>query len=216
MRRMAAGASLLISGYYLVTIVTHLVLPGDDTVYTRMLMFVCLATIPIGFMMAMIGGRDRLPLLAAKAKEMARGGPASVLLLAGLVLLLLVMPVGMLAGIWLGMGLRVGLMFALYFAPVIARLALAHARVSVRTAVVQGVLYFASFFTGIGIVFILDLLGYGSGSYAEHLQVIWPGYGSAAEMFFSVCVFTLLNQVIEFGYAARGLLGKGAGLPVRR
>jgi len=27
-------------------------------------------------MMAMIGGRDRLPLLASKAKEMARVGPA--------------------------------------------------------------------------------------------------------------------------------------------
>ena len=105
MYRAAAGASLLISGYYIVTIVTHLVRPGDNTGYTRMLMFVCLATIPLGFMMAMIGGRDRLPLLASKAREMLRGGPASVLVLAGLVLLLLVMPAGMLAGIWLGMGL---------------------------------------------------------------------------------------------------------------
>ena len=101
-----------------------------------------------------------------------------------------------------------GLMFALYFVPVIARLALAPARVSVQTAVVQGVLLFASFFAGMGAVYVLDLLGYGTVAYAEHLQVIWPGYGSAAVMFFSVCVFTLLNQTAEFGYAVTGLLGR--------
>ena len=172
-----------------------------------MLMFVCLATIPLGFMMAMVGGRDRLTLFAARAKEMVRGGPASVLLLIGLVVLLLLMPAGMLVAIWLGMGLRMGLMFALYFAPVIARLVLAPARVSVQTAVVQGVLLFASLFAGMGIV--LSLSGSDTGEkYTLHLQVIWPGYGSAAVMFFSVCVFTLLGQAIEFGYAARGLVRK--------
>lgn len=208
MKRLAAGAGLLISGYYIVTIVTHAVRPGANTGYTRMLMFVCLATIPLGFMMAMIGGRDRLPLLASKAKEMLRGGPASVLLLIGLVVLLVLMPAGMLAGIWSGLGLRSGALFALYFVPVIARLALAPALVSVQSAVVQGVLLFASFFTGMGIVYLLDLLGYGAAAYEEHVQVIWPGYGSAAVMFFSVCAFTFLNQAVEFGYAARGILGR--------
>ncbi len=206
MHRAVAGTGLLISGYYLVTIVAHMLRPGANTGYTRMLMFVCLATIPLGFMMAMVGGRDRLPLLAAQARKMVRSGPASVLLLIGLAVLLLLMPAGMLVAIWLGMGLRVGLMFALYFAPVIARLVLAPARVSVQTAVVQGVLLFASLFAGMGIVFILERLGYGVENYTLHLQVIWPGYGSAAVMFFSVCVFTLLGQAIEFGYAVRGLL----------
>lgn len=213
MNRLAAAAGLLVSGCYIAGITAHTAGPGGDTGYTRMLMFACLASIPLAFVMAMIGGRDRLPLLARKAREMARGGPASLLLLAGLVLLLVLLPAGMLAGIWAGLGLRSGLMFALFFVPVVLRLALAPARASLAAAVTMTVLLFASFFIGIGAVFAMERLGYGTGEYAEHLRLIWPGYGSAAEMFFSVCAFALLNQAVELVHGVRGVLGNGGPSP---
>jgi hypothetical protein len=209
MNRIVSGGSLLISGFYLFTVVTHMVRPADNTAYTRMLMFACLATIPLAFMMVFVGGRDRWPQLLSYAKQLARGGPSSILLLAGLSVLLVIMPVGMLAGVWAGLGLGMGLLFLLFFVPVMARLALAPARVSVTTAVTQAVLFFASFFIGIGIVFLLETFGPGAESYEKHLQVIWPGYGSAAQMFFAVCVFALLNQLHELVRAVMAVVGKG-------
>jgi hypothetical protein len=208
MNKPFAIVNLCITGFYIFTIVMHMIRPGENTGYTRMLMFVCLATIPLAFMMAIVGGRDRLPLLAAQAKEMAGGGLSSVLILAGFIVLLIIMPLGMLLGIWYGMGLRFGLLFILYFIPVLLRLALEPAKASVQTAVTQGVMLFASFFIGIVITLVLERYTSVVGMYERHLQVVWPGYGDAAKMFFSVCVFSLLNQVVEFRHALLILLGK--------
>ncbi len=208
MNKPFAIVNLCTTGFYIYTIAAHMVRPGVNTGYTRMLMFVCLATIPLAFMMAVVGGRDRLPLLAAQAKEMARGGLSSVLILAGFTLLLIIMPMGMLLGIWYGMGMIFGLLFILYFIPVLLRLALAPAKASVQTAVTQAVMLFVSFFIGIGITLVLERTTAVVGTYERHLQVVWPGYGDAATMFFSVCVFSLLNQVVEFRHSLLILLGK--------
>jgi hypothetical protein len=210
MNKTLAAANLCITGLYLYTIMAHAIRPGD-TGYTRMLMFVCLAAIPLAFMMAMVGGRDRLPLLAAQARKMAAGGLSSVLLLAGVTMILIIMPMGMLVGVWYGMGLRFGALFMLYFVPVLLRLALAPAKASIQTAVTLGVLLFASFFIGIGITSVLERFTDVVGMYDRHLQVVWPGYGDAAIMFFSVCVFSLLNQVVEFRHALLILLRKNPG-----
>jgi hypothetical protein len=83
MNKVVAVTNLGITGFYLYAIVLHMIRPGVNTGYTRMLMFVCLATIPIAFMMAIIGGRNRWPLFVAQAKVMAAGGLSSVLLVAG-------------------------------------------------------------------------------------------------------------------------------------
>jgi hypothetical protein len=207
MNKVVAVTNLGITGFYLYAIVLHMIRPGVNTGYTRMLMFVCLATIPIAFMMAIIGGRDRWPLFVAQAKVMAAGGLSSVLLVAGLVVLLLVMPLGMLLGAWYGMGLRFGLLFLLYFTPVLLRLALAPVKASVHTAVTQAVMLFASFLIGIGIVLILQRFASGVDMYQRHLQVVWPGYGDAAKVFFAVCAFSLLNQLAEFYRAFLSLWG---------
>jgi hypothetical protein len=140
---------------------------------------------------------------------LAGNGPLGILLLLGLGLLLLLLPLGMLVGVWFGLGLRFGSLFILYFVPVLLRLALAPAKVSVETAVAQGILLFSSFFIGIGIVWVLTRFWSGTETYEQHLQIIWPGYSDAAKMFFSVCIFSLANQVIEFRQALFALLGRG-------
>jgi hypothetical protein len=205
MNKVAASANAGITGFYICTILMHMIQPGAHTGYTRMLMFICLASIPLAFMMAIVGGRDRWPLLMAQAKVMATSGFASVLLLTGFAFLLVIMPLGMILGVWYGLGLRFGLLFFLYFIPVLLRLALAPAKASVETAVIQGVMLFASFFIGMGIVSILERFASGAVLYEKHLQVIWPGYGDAAVMFFSVCVFSLLSQLAEFSRALLSL-----------
>jgi hypothetical protein len=48
--------------------------PGVDVGYTRMLMFVGLATIPMVFIMGVTGGRDRWPFLLDIAKEVVGNG----------------------------------------------------------------------------------------------------------------------------------------------
>ncbi len=158
MSRVEAAANLCITGYYLFHIIHHIFRPGTNIGYTRMLMFACLATIPMVFMLMMVGGKDRWPDLLAHARELAHGGPMAVMLLAGLGILLVGMPIGMLVGVWYGMGLRFGALFILYFAPMIMRLAFNTTQASVLTAIVQGVTFFASFFMAVGIVMIVEKL----------------------------------------------------------
>lgn len=209
MNRAAAIVNLAVSGYYLYNLFSHTVHPGDNTGYTRMLMFACIATIPLVFLLVMVGGNERWPALIAQARGLARGGLGSWLLLAGLAVLLILMPLGMLVGVWFGMGLRFGSLFILFFVPLLLRLALAPAQEAIAAAITRTLLYFAAFFIGIGIVFFLERFGPGTEPHARHLQAIWPGYGDAAKMFFAVCVFALLNQLLEFRHALLALLARG-------
>jgi hypothetical protein len=158
------------------------------------------------FMLAMVGGKDRWIYLLAQARELAHSGPLAIMLLAGLAVLLVLMPLGMLVGIWFGMGFKFGSLFVLFFVPVITRLAFGTAQASIITAIVQGLTFFASFFIGIGIVAVLERFFSGAGTYERHLQLVWPGYGEAAKMFFSVCIFAFINQAMEFRHALMALL----------
>jgi hypothetical protein len=180
--------------------------PGANTGYTRMLMFACLATIPMVFMLMMVGGKDRWIYLFAQAREWVHGGPLALMLVVGLGFLLVVMPLGMLVAIWFGMGLKFGSLFILYFVPVIMRLAFGATEASVLAAIVQGLTFFGSFLVGIGIVMVLQKLPSGVGTYETHLQVVWPDYSDAAKMFFSVCIFALISQGIEFRHAVMALV----------
>jgi hypothetical protein len=173
-----------------------------------MLMFALLATIPLVFMLMLVSGRERWVFLLERAKEMAGGGPLMILLLAGLVILLIVMPLGMLAGIWYGMGFQFGSLFILYFVPIISRLIFNSTQQSVVSAIMQGLLFFASFLIGISIVGMMERFGSGVQIYDDHLQLVWPGYRDAAKMFFSVCVFALANQLIAVYYEVQSLLGR--------
>jgi len=205
MNRVTAAGNLIISGAYLYKIAMHMIHPGMDTDYTRMLMFVFLATIPLSFMMAMIGGSDRLSALPSLVRQASARGPLSALMLAGFGFITVLMPVGMLLAVWSGMGLQIGLLFALYFIPVMLRLAFAPARDVVLAAVTRGVTLFASFGAGFVIVLFLDSFTSGTEIYEQHLQVIWPGYGDAAVLFFSVCAFTMFIQALEFRHALSAL-----------
>lgn len=208
MNRIIAAVNFCISGYFIFNIFRHMVRPGMNSGYTRMLMFACLATIPIVFLLMMVGGKERWLFLLERAREMAGGGPLMILLLVGLVLLLIVLPLGMLAGIWYGMGFQFGTLFMLYFVPIISRLVFNTTQQSVVSAITQGLLFFVSFLIGISIVGIMERFGPGVQVYDDHLQLVWPGYRDAAKMFFSVCIFALINQLIAVYYAGRTLLGR--------
>ena len=190
--------NLSISGFFIFNIAMHMIRPGANTGYTRMLMFACLAAIPLAFMMVLIGGRDRWPLLIAEAKNLAGSGFSSMLVLVGLIILTIILPLGILLGTWNLMGFRFGSLLIIYLIPGLFRLALAPADDSIKTGLILILLFFASFFVGIGIVSILDKYTSAVAIYQRHLQMIWPDYRDAAKLFFSVCVFALLNQLMEF------------------
>jgi hypothetical protein len=208
MNRIIAAVNFCISGYFIVNIIRHMIRPGINSGYTRMLMFALLATIPLVFMQMMVAGRERWLFLLERAKEMAGGGPLMILLLAGLVILAIVLPLGMLAGIWYGMGFHFGTLFILYFVPIISRLIFNTTQQSVVSAIMQGLLFFASFLIGISIIGTMERFGSGVQVYDTHLQLVWPGYRDAAKMFFSVCVFALTNQLIAVYYEVQSLLGR--------
>ncbi len=205
----AAAFNIAIAGFYSISILWHMIRPGEDTGYTRMLMFAFIGSIPLGFMTIMIGGRDRWPMLAGYLREFGGTGAAGWLQLAGLGVLVAVLPLVLLAGAWYGMGLKFGTLFIAYFTPLMIRFFSAGAQEAVATSVAQGVLLFASFFAGMGIVWLLArFLPQLLDGYTAHMQVIWPGYRDAATMFFSVCVFGFVNQLLEARPALQALLSK--------
>ena len=208
MNRIIAAVNFCISGYFIVNIIRHMIRPGMNSEYTRMLMFACLATIPLVFMLMMVAGKERWLFLLNYGKEMAGGDPLMVLLLVGLAILLILMPLGMLAGVWYGMGFSFGMMFILYFVPIISRLIFNTTQQSILSAITQGLLFFASFLIGISIVAILERSGSGAQLYESHLQLVWSDYRDAAKMFFSVCVFALTNQMIAVYYEVQSMLGR--------
>ncbi|HEY3276347.1 MAG TPA: hypothetical protein VGJ94_06980 [Syntrophorhabdaceae bacterium] len=208
MNRIMAVVSLCISGYYACNVLRHMISPGMNVGYTRMLLFACLATIPLVFLLLMVGGKDRLLFFFTHRREMIGGGPAAILLLAGLVLVLIFLPVGMLVGIWFGMGFHFGSLFLLYFVPLIIRLIFGSTKDSILAAIIQGLTFFFSFFLGICLVAILERYFWGADTYGEHFQLLWPGYRDAAKVFFSVSIFALLNQLMEFRHALVSLFAR--------
>jgi hypothetical protein len=99
-------------------------------------------------------------------------------------------------------------MFILYFVPIISRLIFNTTQQSIVSAITQGLLFFVSFLIGISIVAIMERFGSGAQLYDAHLQLVWPDYRDAAKMFFSVCVFALINQMIAVYYEVQSMLGR--------
>ncbi len=208
MNRIAAVVNLGVSGYFLYTIVRHMMRPGMNTGYTRVLMFACLATIPMIFMTGAIGGRDRLPFLLDHARRIASSGPYSWLTIAGLGVITILLPLVIFVSLWFWMELRSAVLFTLFFIPLLMRMALTTSRECLVTAVAQAMLFLLTAPIGALIATYLERHASGVAVYERHVHTIWPGYETAANMFFWVCTFALVNQLIEFLRALIALLRK--------
>ena len=209
LQRIVSLVNLAITGFYIYSLIMHVIRPEGNIGYTRMLMFACLATIPVGFMMAMVGGQDRLPVLFRGLKELGQAGPAEMAVVVGVIFILVVMPLGMLVGVWFGMGLKFGTLFLIFFVPLLLRLTLTSAKSSTDLAVYQALLYFGAFFAAIALVRLLGVVRIDLIPYEQNVQAIWPGYGDAAVMFFAVWLFAITQQVMEFRYALISLFDRG-------
>jgi hypothetical protein len=208
MNRIMPTAGLLISCYFIAMIVKHMIAPGGNTGYTRMLMFACLGTIPLSFLMMIAGATGKWSALADEARQATGGsGPLYALALAGLIAVAVVLPVVLLAAAWYAMGLRWGFMFVLFFVPVAMRLAMSPARDCAVNGVVQALLFFAAMLAGAGIFALLEKRSLAE-PYAKQVQEIWEGYdyASSGRMFFAITAFALINQLIELGFSIAGLV----------
>jgi len=212
MNRIVAALNLCISGYFIVTIARHMVSPGDNAGYTRMLLFACLGTICVSFMLMAIGGPDRWPSLAKTAEEAVGGaGPLYYLALAGFVAVGVALPLALLGALAFMLGLRNGFFMVLFFVPVMVRLVTATSQECIKHGVFQALLFFAAMLIGVAVVALLEKYGSGVRVYIDHFHRIWPDYDdmSSARMFFSAGTFAIANQLIEFVYAILKLAGKG-------
>jgi hypothetical protein len=208
LQRIVTIVNLTITGFYIYSLIMHVIRPSGNAGYTRMLMFACLATIPVVFMLAMIGGQDRWPVLLRGLKELGQTGTAEMVVVVGVIFLLIVLPLGMLVGVWFGMGFKFGSLFFLFFVPLLLRLTLTSAKSSTNLAVYQALLYFGAFFAAIVLVRLLGMARVDLGPYEQSVQAIWPGYGGAAVMFFAVWLFAITQQVMEFRYALMSLFDR--------
>lgn len=189
-----------INAYFIVCIVRHMARPGDNTGYTRMLMFAYLATIPFVFIMGFAGGSDRWPYLFDIARDIA--GPVwyAPLIIAGLGAVTILLPLAIFVAVFVVMELRSAFLFVLYFIPVLMQMALSTKQECIVSAVVLTMLFL---FTGpVGFVVIGRLKRYGktalANQYSRHVRKIWHGYDedSSANMFMGACLFALCNQLI--------------------
>ena len=55
LQRIVSLVNLAITGFYIYSLIMHVIRSEGNIGYTRMLMFACLATIPVTFMLAMVG-----------------------------------------------------------------------------------------------------------------------------------------------------------------
>ena len=209
MQRAVSLVNLMITGSYIIFLILYVFRPAQNAGSTRMLMFAFLANIPVVFMLAMIGGCDRWPVLYEGLKTVGQTGASGIAVVIGVIFLLVVMPAGMLVGIWYGLGLKFGTMFLLFFVPLILRLTLTPAGSSVRMAVYQALLCFGSFFAGFVLVRLLSAMRVELEPYIRNVQTVWPDYGDAAILFFATWVFAILHQIMEFKYALTELFRRG-------
>ncbi len=197
MEHVTAILNLGITGYYIYTITRHMVRPGNDIAFTRMLMFAGLGIIPVAFLSLMVAGRAEIIGKFGLPGAWSDFAFYDWFLAAGLALLAL-LPFALLAGLWFMMGLRMGFYFFLFLVPLLSRLIFMSERDLGISAVVQIMLFFACIFITLGIVCMLNRYFSGTGVYEKHIHKIWPGYRTAANMFFWVCTFALTTQLIEF------------------
>ncbi|HOT46312.1 MAG TPA: hypothetical protein PLM53_16230 [Spirochaetota bacterium] len=199
MNRILTALNLCISGYFIVAIIRHMVSPGENSEYTRMLLFACLGTICVSYMLMVIGGPDRWPSIARVANDAVGGtGPLYCLTLAGLVSVGAVLPLVLLGALGFMLGLRLGLFMVLFFVPILVRLATATSQECIIHGVFQALLFFAAMLLGVGIVAPLEKYGSGVQAFIRHFHRIWPDHDamSSARMFFAAAVFALANHLI--------------------
>lgn len=200
MDRVGAAVNLCISVYFTFRIIRHMLKPGNDTGQTRMLMYACLATIPLTFFMLMVAGRQEVFREFGMPAGFAEYVWHNWLLFAGIILLYL-LPFALLGGLSFMLDMRNRLLLFLFLIPTLSRLAFAPAQESMIAAIVQTMVFLGSIVAGALLAGALDKWGKGTAAQEKNLQMILPGYRTAANMFFGVCVFALMNQCIEFVYA---------------
>ena len=183
--------------------------PGTNTEFTSFLLYACLATIPLVFMMAIVGGKDLSDLIKQGNEITGAAGPGifSILLWVGLVVLVIIMPLGMFLGIWWFSELKLNIYFILYFIPLLSQLVFSTRKVCVSSAITQAVLIIVTLLLSAVIVALLTKHTSQADIYEKHFQVIWPDYEGAASMFFWICSFALLSQLTGFLQAIFKLLG---------
>lgn len=209
MQRIVLLTNLAIAGSYIYSLIMHVVRPEQNVGYTRMLVFACIATIPMCFLLAMVGGQDRWPVLAQGLKQVGQTGVSGMAVIAGVVFLLVIMPLGMLVGVWYGMGLKFGTGFLLFFAPLVLRVTLISAKSSINLAVHRVLFYFGAFAAAIILTRLLGMARVDLRPYEQNMEAVWPGYGHAATVFFASWLFAAAQQVMELRYALMGLFGRG-------
>ncbi len=209
MQRIVILINLAITGSYIYSLIMHVIRPGQNVGYTRMLMFATLATIPVCFLLAMVGGQERWPVLLQGLKQVGQMGISGKAVVAGVVFLAVIMPLGMLVGVWFGMGLKFGAAFLLFFAPLVLRVTLISADSSINLAVHRVLLYFGAFVAAIILVRLLGMARVELRPYEQNVQAVWPGYGQAAIMFFAAWLFAVVQQVMEFRYALMSFFNRG-------
>jgi hypothetical protein len=205
MERAGALINLGITCFFMYRIVRHMLRPGNNAGSTRMLMFACLATIPLTFFMLMAAGRQEVFREFGMPGSFAEYGFYNWLLFAGIILLYL-LPLVLLGGLCFMLEMRNRFLLILFLVPFLSRLALSPAQDSMTAAIVQILVFLGSIVGGALLAAALDKWGPGTKAQEKNLRMILPGYGTAANMFFGVCVFALANQLIEFVHALIALL----------
>lgn len=210
MNRVLAGITLCISSYFLFNIVRHMIHPGGNVMFTRALMFSGLGTIPLVFIMGFAGGRDRWPHLIEIGREVVGPGSYAMIGVIGLGLVVIVLPLAVFAAILIMVELRSALIIALYFVPFFVKLFLAPSKTCIQTSVAQVFIFFGAILVSVGLIALLQRFSFTESVYIRHFHKIWPDYDdrSSLNMFFWVCVFALINQLIEFIFSILGLLGR--------
>jgi hypothetical protein len=216
LQRLMALANLGIAGFYSYSVIQHLLRPGDNTGYTRMLLFACFASIPMIFMMVMVGGHDRWPALLQLVKVVQGQGAIGWFALVGIIFVVVLMPLGFLLMLWHSLGLKFGGLFLLYFLPFFIRLFFSSAKESTQLALQQILLYFGAFFAAMAVMAVLQGMNVDTLAFQDNMHAVWPKTRSSTLdsnntdgiYFFGICLFALANQVIEFWRAARSLLMK--------
>jgi hypothetical protein len=199
---------LTISGYFLIGIVMNMIKPGVDSGYTRMLVYAWLSTIPLSFFLVMTGGGRVLKMWAAM-KPLFVGGFSDKVMGFLFLLLIIGLPFIMLWGIWKGLGLRYGALFIGYFLPLILHVAFGRPEdVVIEFFIYRGLLFFAAAIAGVGLVHLLGWMSIDLGRQSQNFLSVWPNYSSELEMFFTVYLFALFNQLIDFSAHLKWLIGE--------
>lgn len=182
--------------YFIYKIARHMLRPGKAYEYTRMLLFAGLGTIPIVFFTMMFAGRTEV--------FNAFGLPPAVSdyeflhwwIFAG-VMLLYLLPVVLLFGLLYMAGLRMGFSFFVFLFPILSRLVLVANEELMVTAGMQIFLFFLCVFVTMGLVQVMNKYFNGTREQETHFIHIWPGYGTAVNMFFWICTYAIGTQLAE-------------------